>query len=501
MLSTDSLTPSSLTAATTGSDNHQDIVLPTMPQPMADSSMTTPSSVPSHGDVPPTHPPDFMHPLDTLFSGVSPKRKVVGMILEGAFPPDARVEREAVTLIEAGYQVHLLCTQPTNRPPLTEHEAYRGIYIDRIDPDAGSWKIPFLNLKAKMPFQGLFKNVNKAVWNIDTTWHTLIDDFVARYGVHILHVHDLRLMTTALVVAEKYSIPVISDLHENFPALMHQMKGRHNPGRGDKAFQRWDAIETQCAEEATHVITVVEQAKQRLVAKGIPSDKISVVYNTVDTDKFDHAPLNKDIIRQFKSKFLLTYVGHINDTHRGIHTVLEALAILRKEIHDVHIVLAGPVRETYGRELKKIIDKHDLMDAITFTGWLDETEFGSYIDACDICLCPHLQTPQTNATFPNKVYLYHYYGKAVVAGNCDPIAEYLRETGGGITYPASDPVALANAIKTLYKDPKTRREMGQRGQRAVEKRYNWQTTSKTLLGVYNRVGQLTEQMFQHAMAE
>ena len=173
--------------------------------------------------------------------------------------------------------------------------------------------------------------------------------------------------------------------------------------------------------------------------------------------------------------------------------------MLRREIHDVHLVLAGPVRETYGRALKKIIDQHDLMDAITFTGWLDETEFGSYIEASDICLCPHLETPQTNATFPNKVYLYHYYAKPVVAGSCLPLAEYLRETGGGACYPSEDPAALAQTIKTLYHDSQTRRVMGQRGQRAVKTCYNWEQTSQTLLDVYNRVGRLTEQMFQSAM--
>ena len=212
--------------------------------------------------------------------------------------------------------MHLLCTQPTNRPPLPTKEVYRGIYIHRVDPGVTTWNLPGFSFKTKLPFQSLIKNINRAVWNVDTNWHKLIDTFVETYGVHILHVHDLRLMTTALIATEKFSIPVISDLHENYPALMQQMKGRNNQRRGTRAFQRWDTIETQCVQDATHVITVIDQAKQRLVDKGIPADKISVIQNTVDTLKFDDVELDKNIIRQFKSKFLLTYVGHINDTHR-----------------------------------------------------------------------------------------------------------------------------------------------------------------------------------------
>ena len=36
------------------------------------------------------------------------KKKIL-MLLDSEFPPDIRVENEAVSLIEAGFEVHVLC--------------------------------------------------------------------------------------------------------------------------------------------------------------------------------------------------------------------------------------------------------------------------------------------------------------------------------------------------------------------------------------------------------
>jgi len=39
------------------------------------------------------------------------------MVLEGEFPPDNRVEKEAVSLIEAGHEVHIACYSKKNDLP------------------------------------------------------------------------------------------------------------------------------------------------------------------------------------------------------------------------------------------------------------------------------------------------------------------------------------------------------------------------------------------------
>lgn len=421
------------------------------------------------------------------------RRIRVGMVLDQSFPPDARVEREASALVENGYEVHLLCAlRPEDR--LAE-EAYRGIYVHRADPDAVTFSVPLLGLDTRFPYRGVFRNAFRHFRNIDTVWRTLIDRFVRDYGLDVLHIHDLRLVNTGLSVADRWGIPLVADLHEHYPALMQMMKGRNNPQRGEEQRERWETIEFECVQRARQVIVVTEEARDRLIRKGLPGNKITVLENTVDIGKFQAAPIDPDIVRQYKPDFVLCYVGHLNDTHRGIQTVIEAMARLKDDIPELKFIGAGAIRPAYRRLLEGLIAEHDLADRVHFTDRLDETQFATYIAASDICLCPHLANDHTNATFPNKAYLYHLLKKPILVSSAAPLQRYVEQTGGGLSFPSGDAAMLASLVRKLYARPDLRREMAAKGYQAVLTQYNWPQTAQTLIGLYDRlVESITEEV-------
>jgi len=406
----------------------------------------------------------------------------IGMVLDQPFPPDARVEREAVALVEAGFEVHLLCMARE-----TDHfreEVYRGIVLHRVLPEETFYPVPMTGLKTRLPYLGVFRNISRFLWNIDLEWQALMDQFIREQKIEALHIHDLRLVNTGLSLAERYNIPLVADLHENYPALMEMMKGKTDPERGARQRERWEQIERDGVHDADRVLVVIEEAKDRLVAKGIVPEKITVVPNTVDADKFEQAPIDAEVIRQYKNAFLLTYVGHINSPHRGIHTVLEAMGALKGEIPELRFVAAGPVRDAYGETLKAIIDRYGLADRVDFTGWLDETQFVSYIEAADVCLCPHLVTDHTESTFPNKVYLYNLLKKPVIASSCKPLERYIADSGGGITFESGNAADLADKIRILYNNATLRKTLGDNGRRAVLDRYHWRHSAGRVVDVY-----------------
>ncbi len=418
-------------------------------------------------------------------------RKVrIGMVLDQSFPPDARVEREATALAEAGYEVHLLCA--LRAQDTLSNQAYRGFYIHRVSPAKVLWRLPF-GLTTRLPYQSLIRNFFHHFRNIDTQWYTLIDDFIKQYGIDVLHVHDLRLVGTALAVADRLEVPVIADLHENYPALMEMMKGRGNPKKGAYQRERWEKIETESIDGALQIITVTDEARERLIRKGIYPGKIMVLENTVDIEKFHAASVDNTVIRRYKPDFLLTYVGHLNDTHRGIQTVLEAMGILKHEIPELKFVGAGSLREPYRELLASIIDKHGLQNRVEFTGWLDESDFVTYIEASDICVCPHIVNDHTEATFPNKVYLYHLFKKPILATNAVPLQRYIDESGGGMTFDSGNAQQLAEHIRFLYARPDVRREMASKGNRLVLEKYNWAKSSQDLVTMYDfLIDEMTE---------
>ncbi|MGE0200275.1 MAG: glycosyltransferase family 4 protein [Candidatus Melainabacteria bacterium] len=416
-------------------------------------------------------------------------RKVrVGMVLDAPFPPDARVEREAVALVEAGYEVHLLCTRTASHP---ERETYyRGMYIHRVAPGDVTWTLPGTQMKTRLPFTGLLKTLARNVWHVEPSWQALIERFIHYYGIDILHVHDLPLVKTGLAVCKPRQIPLVADMHENYPALMAMLKGKSRDGsfdttRAEHYKRKWDAIESQSLMDADRVITVIDEARERLVHKGIPADKITVLPNTVDVEKFLQAPVDHSIVSRYKSQFVMTYVGFINGEHRGIHTVLEAMALLRHDIPDLFFIAAGGVRDAYMKQLNALIRQHGLEDRVLFTGWMDEADFVSYIEASDICLCPHLVNDHTNATFPNKVYLYNLFKKPVITGSCVPLRRYIELNKCGTWFDSGSAESLAHRIRVLYEDAELRRDLGEQGRRMVLEKYNWHVTIPRLLSVYD----------------
>jgi glycosyltransferase involved in cell wall biosynthesis len=78
-------------------------------------------------------------------------------------------------------------------------------------------------------------------------------------------------------------------------------------------------------------------------------------------------------------------------------------------------------------------------------------------------------------------------GLPVVASNFPLWKEIVEGNRCGITVDPLDPKAIAQAIEYLLTHPEEARQMGENGRRAVEEKYNWESESKKLLGVYAKL--------------
>jgi glycosyltransferase involved in cell wall biosynthesis len=79
--------------------------------------------------------------------------------------------------------------------------------------------------------------------------------------------------------------------------------------------------------------------------------------------------------------------------------------------------------------------------------------------------------------------------KPVVVSSCKPLKRVIEETGGGRVFQAGDANSLAQTILQLQ-DPQLRHRLGEAGRQAVMAKYNWQNTSKKLVGVYHKISSI-----------
>lgn len=74
---------------------------------------------------------------------------------------------------------------------------------------------------------------------------------------------------------------------------------------------------------------------------------------------------------------------------------------------------------------------------------------------------------------PLKLYEAMACGIPVIATDFPGQAEVLREEKCGIVVPPENPLAIAQAVRTLAENPEAAREMGIRGRQAVEREHSW----------------------------
>lgn len=395
---------------------------------------------------------------------MSAVRPHICMLLDHAFPPDLRVENEARTLAENGFEVTILAMDPDLREPshLDEH-----IWIERVRVSR--------QLRNKM--RGLAATI------------PLINLFVARHvgrlhdrkPVHALHAHDLYLFGAALQTGQKLGVPVVGDMHENWvEALKHYKWSTTAPGKWVVNLDRWQQCELEWSRSVDRLVVVIDEMAERLEGQGLPADRMAVVPNTIRRAAFDAWP-DRAATDMPEGRPLILYTGGM-DGHRGIEDPIRAMPTILKDFPEARLVLVGDgaVRS----QLEALAASEGVTERVSFLGWKDQEAVRGYMTAADIGLIPHRKTVHTDHTIPHKLFHYMHAGLPCIVSDCKPLKRIVEQEACGLVYPSGAPEGLAAAVKTLAADPTRAAGMASKGKEAVEARWNWEATSAPLVALY-----------------
>lgn len=381
------------------------------------------------------------------------------MVLEVEFPHDDRVEKEAASLLNDGHEVHIACFTKKNRP---SEERIEGFIVHRKQISALRYKSSVGALK--VPYYFNF-------------WQSFLKKLCKSDSYDAIHIHDLPLAKVGLWIKREFGTKLIVDLHENWPAALREATHTKSLlGRILSSDKQWDKYERTILQYADHVITVVEEMRNRIIARGIDEKKIVVVPNTLRMDHFvtgNYKPNSKYIT--------LFYAGGIN-IHRGLQVVISGLPELCRKNSTIRLWIVGT--GSYTENLKKLAMKLEILDKITFFGWKTLQEIADLLSQSDFALIPHLKSEQTDNSSPNKIFQYMYAGKPIIASNCNSISRILKETGTGITYEHNSASAFVDTVEELVTDKEKLEAMKLNGPKYVINKYNWENTSADLLSIY-----------------
>jgi glycosyltransferase involved in cell wall biosynthesis len=387
------------------------------------------------------------------------------MLLDHAYPPDQRVENEAESLVKNGLEVTVLSLAEDDRP---EIEMVNGVRVHRF------------KLSNK-----IIKKLRGAVGFFDIYSHLFYryaKKAYARKPFDAVHAHDLYLVKAGIMIKDKFKVPLVADLHENYvEALSQYAWSTRPPGKWLISLERWKKLEKKWLEQSDRIISVIAEMKDRYTGMGFHEDKVLVIPNTPNIRAFREFPIKQDIITKYENRKILLYSGGF-DLHRGLETAVRAMQTVKDEHPDALLLLVGDGRNR--SELEALTDELALRDFVTFEGWQDQSNIRSYVKSATVGLIPHVRSVQTDASIPHKLGYYMSEELPVISSNCTSLERMVTEHDAGKIFESENDRDLANQINYLLSHPDEAKILAENGRRAVEKEFNWEATVEPLLSYY-----------------
>jgi glycosyltransferase involved in cell wall biosynthesis len=228
------------------------------------------------------------------------------------------------------------------------------------------------------------------------------------------------------------------------------------------------------ARRLDRIMTVSHDSAEEIIkAFRIKPEKISVVYNGMDTEFF--RPLRG--VRKKPGSVL--FVGNVEDRKKGIVYLLKALTLTKHKVN-LTVVDGGAPNRTY---VTKWIDNFKLNDRIRFTGKIPGEKLLELYSQSQIAVSPSLYE---GFGFPAAEAMSCELPLISSDGGALPevVGEHMKT---GYVVKARDPFGLAVAIDYLMDNPEVRERMGKAARKRIQQMFTWENAAKEMVKVYRVV--------------
>ena len=317
---------------------------------------------------------------------------------------------------------------------------------------------------------------------------------VARYFAHqrrlrrvllatspeILHAHDSDALLPVASAAAKRRISFVYDAHELWLGLAR--RERWLPYWW--AFLAWYWIVEQWFVRRAAAVIAVSPPIARHLQRVYRLGQVELVPNYPpagpDVEPRDLRSLPAGDKISIDAPIVL-YLGAMM-AGRGIEQLLQAM----RGVPSAHLVLLGdgslePVLRTLAAELGINQRVHPLSP-------VPSGDVVAYAASATVGVSPIIPSSLSyRYSLPNKLFQYMAAALPVVASDFEQVRDVVAGSGAGLLVDATDPEAIARAIRYLVDHPDEAKAMGALGRRAIRDRYNWDVSAASLLAVYRRL--------------
>jgi len=298
----------------------------------------------------------------------------------------------------------------------------------------------------------------------------------------ILHAHSPALNgVAAMRASKKFGLPLVYEVR----AFWEDAAVDHGTCReGDTRYRATRALETHVLRRADAVTCICEGLRGDIVGRGIAADKVTVIPNAVDIEKFQQGAVpDPDLVRSLdlEGKTVLGFIGSFY-AYEGLSLLLEAMPDLVAKRPDIRLLLVGGGHEE--RALKTQARVLGMAEKVMFTGRVPHNRVQDYYDLVDLLIYPRLSMRLTDLVTPLKPLEAMAQGRLVVASDVGGHRELIRDGETGCLFRAGDARHLAATVFQILEARQLWPALRAAARHFVEQERNWQVSVARYQAVY-----------------
>jgi lipopolysaccharide/colanic/teichoic acid biosynthesis glycosyltransferase len=196
---------------------------------------------------------------------------------------------------------------------------------------------------------------------------------------------------------------------------------------------------------ASHIAVLSPGFKETLARRGVPLDKIDVIYNWCDETVFkcDYECGARPV--SSADKLSILFAGTMGIA-QGLDSVLQAAQICLRTAPTAEFVFVGGGVEW--AKLERMAEEMKL-DNVRFMPRQPMHAMGGILAGADVLLVHLKDDPLFRITIPSKTQAYLAAGKPILMGACGDAADLVKQSQSGVLCEPGNPQSIADAVKKL----------------------------------------------------
>jgi glycosyltransferase involved in cell wall biosynthesis len=276
---------------------------------------------------------------------------------------------------------------------------------------------------------------------------------------------------------ERFGLPMLLEVN----APLYAERKRYSGISLDR-LARWTERRSWCG--ADRVLPVTQVLAEELQRTGVPAERIAVIPNGIDRERFARAPTT-DVAKRtlgLGGRLVLGFVGFMHEWH-GLERVVDLLAADKGGMRHLLLVGDGPARPSLERRARE----HGVAERVTFTGVIERDRVADYVAAFDIAL---FQPELVVYASPLKLFEYLGLGRAIVAPATANIQEILTHEENALLFDPYTEGEFAAAVERLCNDAQLRGCLARGAADTIERRgLTWDNNARRVVGLFEALVQ------------